>query len=162
MIDFILGCVLVILGSAISMYSIGTALLWRSARSWPRVKAVLRSATIEKRRNPIGATMVVEQYRPKVTYDYRFGGREYTGRRITFLNSRLWDEDRSKAEESILRLGRYFEVAVSPRQPHKSVIEIELTSRERDFLGVLGVSGLLIAGVGIWVVWIACSQAFLG
>ena len=137
-----------------------TALSWSTAKTWPRVQARLKRSAIEERRNVIGPTLILDQYRPALTYAYEIKGRTYEGRRITFWDRRLWDDDRRKAEERIARLGEEFLVAVSPRRPHKAVIEFRLTSRELDFLGVVGVTGLLVAGVGGWVVWMMCPWQF--
>jgi len=156
MTDCILGAILSVCGFAVTMGAVMTGLSWTSARSWPRVQARLKRATIEKRKNVIGPTLILDQYRPAVTYEYRVGGRSYEGRRITFRDRRLWHDDRGKAEERIAHLGDEFTVAVSPRHPDKAVIEYQLGFREFDFLGVVGLTGALLAGVGVWVVWMMC------
>jgi len=160
MTDCVLGAILVLSGLGVTFGALMTGLSWRSAKTWPRVQARLKRSAIEERRNVIGPTLILDQYRPALTYAYEIKGRTYEGRRITFWDRRLWDDDRRKAEEKIARLGEEFLIAVSPRRPHKAVIEFRLTSRELDFLGVVGVTGLLVAGVGGWVVWMMCPWQF--
>jgi len=100
--------------------------------------------------------LILDQYRPAVTYGYRVGGRSYEGHRITFWDRRLWHDDQGKAEERIANLGDEFTVAVSPKRPDKAVIEYQPSFRELEFLGVVGLTGALLAGVGVWVVWMMC------
>ena len=160
MTDCILGAILILVGLVLVMGAFMKGLSWRSAESWPRVPALLKHSAIEKRRNVVGPTLILDQYRPSLKYAYQFAGRSYEGGRITFWDRRLWDYDREKAEKRLMRLGNEFLVAVSPKRPHKAVIEYKLTSRELDFLGVLGVTGVLVGGVGAWVVWMVCPWQF--
>lgn len=156
MIDCFLGLLLVIVGSVITIVSIVTGFSWYSARSWPRVQAQLKSSAIERRRNPLGSTLVVEEFRPALRYEYQFLGKIYEGRRITFWDRRLWHDERNMAEQRIGVLGERFFVSVSPTRPHKSVIEYQLKRREWDLLGVFMFSGALVTGVGVWVMWMIC------
>jgi hypothetical protein len=99
---------------------------------------------------------VIDEYRPYVEYEYEVSGRRYLGKRIGFRDSRLWTDRLEDAESGVFIPGTEILVSVSPANPKDSIIDTRVHLRDLDFLGMLMVLGVLIAGVGAWVATMLC------
>lgn len=129
---------------------------WWRMTHWKTIPSRVVSSSIQSRRNPVGAGIVIKEYRPIVEYEYEIRGRRYLGKRIGFRDSRLWTDCLEEAESGLFISGRDVQVRVSPTNPRNSIIVTRLHLRDLDFLGMLMVLGLLIAGVGTWLATVVC------
>ncbi|MCA1788484.1 MAG: DUF3592 domain-containing protein [Thioalkalivibrio sp.] len=129
---------------------------WWRMRHWPRIPARIVSLSIDSRRNPVGAGVVVDEYRPSAEYEYQVKGRRYVGKRISLRDSRLWTDCRKDAEFGSFASGSEVMVGVSPSDPSKSIIDTNVSLRDLVFLGVLIVLGILISCTGAWVATLIC------
>ena len=145
-------------GLIILLIPIIFAFSWWRIRHWPKMPSRIVSASIESRRNPVGAGVVVTEYRPSVEYEYEVNGRHYLGKRIGFRDRRLWTDRRERAEFGSLTPGADVMVGVSPTNPSKSIIDTTIRLRDIDFLVMLTVLGILIVFVGVWVATLVCIQ----
>ena len=147
---------LVGLGLGIIFVAIIILMSWLRMRHWPKIPSRVVSSSMLNRRNPVGAGVVINEYRPSVEYEYIVRGRRYIGKRIGFRDGRLWTDCLQDAETGLYILGTEVLVGVSPLNPQRSIIDTKVKLRDLDFLSVLIVLGVLIAGVGAWVETIAC------
>jgi len=147
---------LVLLGLGTILVPFFFAFLWWRIRHWPKIPSRIVSSSIESRRNPVGAGVVVKEYRPSVQYEYEVKGRRYVGNRIGFRDSRLWTHCREGAELCSLTPGKEVMVGVSPNNSSQSIIDTKVKLRDLDFLGMLIVLGVLILSVGAWVAIMVC------
>jgi len=143
-------------GLGILLIPIIFAFSWWKIRHWPKIPSRIVSASVESRRNPVGAGIVVTEYRPSVKYEYEVNGRHYLGKRIGFRDRRLWTDCRERAEFGSLTPGTEVMIGVSPNNPSKSIIDTTMRFRDLDFLGMLTVLGVLIVAVGVWVATMVC------
>lgn len=147
---------LVALGLVIIFIPIAMLIKWWKIRHWPKIPSRIVSSSIQSRRNPVGAGVVIKEYRPSVEYEYQVRGRRYLGNRIGFRDSRLWTDCLKDAEAGLLTSGTDVMVGVSPVHAQQSILDTRVTLRDLDFLGMLMVLGFLIVGVGGWIVTMAC------
>jgi len=147
---------LVAIGFGIFLVPMIFVFSWWRIRHWPKIPSRIVSSSIESRRNPVGAGVVINEYRPSVEYEYEVKGHRYLGKRIGFRDSRLWTDCREDAESSKFISGTEVMVGVSPVNFSKSIIDTKLRLRDLDFLGMLTVLGVLIACVGAWVAIMVC------
>lgn len=156
MTDCMLGWVAGVIGMALVLGAVVAGLVWRAARHWKRVPARVKLASIHKRIQVKGPTLVVDQFRPCVVYEYEVFGKIYEGQRMSLYERGLWIDDKVEVENKISEMKGGLMVWVSPRQPGKSMVDNKMGFREWRLLGVLGLIGICFAGVGFWVVWVVC------
>jgi len=156
MLQCFLAMMLVSSGLGILLITIFFAFSWWKIGHWPKIPSRIVSASIESRRNPVGAGVVVTEYRPSVEYEYEVKGRHYLGKRIGFRDGGLWTDCRERAEFGSLTPGTEVMIGVSPNNPSKSIIDTTIRLRDLDFFGMLMVLGILIVGVGVWVATMVC------
>jgi hypothetical protein len=145
---------------ALGLGSILTAIIfvfsWWRIKHWPKIPSRIVSSSIESRRNPVGAGVVINEYRPRVEYEYEVRGRRFLGKRIGFRDSRLWTDCLEDAESGLFISGSEVMVSVSPINSQNSIIDTRVKLRDLDFLGMLMILGILIGGVGAWVATVVC------
>lgn len=157
----VLGNALVIIGGLISLGAVAYGILWLNARDWPTVNGVVRKAGIRTRRNPIGPGVVAEEYRASMVYEYEVDGQKYMGNKLKPYEGRLWTRERQQAERVLVDPGNRVSIKVSPRNPKKAVLDASIGRSDVDFLAVIGLTGLLVALVGYWVVMNSCGFGIL-
>lgn len=155
----VLGIALVGIGVVVSATAAALGVLWYRARNWPAVNGVITESEILTRRNPIGAGVVAEEYRPLLVYEYEAYGRKYVGNKLKFYEGRLWTRKRSLAEGYLLDPGERVRVRISPKNAQRSVLDPSVGRRELDLLAVIFITGALVGGVGYWVALVACEGA---
>lgn len=154
-----LGGALGVIGGLISALTVTFGIIWFRRKNWPAVAGVVRRAEILTRRNPIGPGVVAKEYRPSLVYEYEVSGRKYVGRKLKPYEGRLWTRKRSEAELWLAHPGKVVRVRISPGNPRKAILDPSISPREMDLLAVVGIAGLLVAGVGYWVVLMSCESA---
>jgi hypothetical protein len=121
-----------------------------------RLPSRVTAATIATRHIPVSIGFVREEYRPRIEYEYEYRGRKYVGSRLTFRDARLWTYDEERAARELIEPGTEFYVYVSPSKPSKSIVRPVFGYRYLDFLAMVFMTGILISGVGFWVVHVMC------
>ena len=156
--DCYLAVILIVLGAAITLSPVVTALFWLRTKNWPRVSARIVASSLEERRNPVGAGVVIYEYRPRVKYEYEIMGRRYSAQRLGVRDRKLWTHRREDAESALFAPGDEIEVHVSPKNSASSIIDPNVSFQDFYFLSVFLILGILIGGVGIYVYGIACQS----
>jgi hypothetical protein len=151
-----LALAVVFLGSSVSFAMLATGFAWWRMKTWVQLHSRVKSASLETRHNPIGAGVLMKEYRPKIEYEYEYRGKRYVGRRLTFRDARLWTYDQAKAERQLIDPGTELRVYVSPSNPSKAIMRPVFEYRYIDFLAMAFTTGLAVAGVGAWVSSVMC------
>jgi hypothetical protein len=154
-----LALIIVGLGLSVTMLTLGFS--WWRMKHWMRLPARVTAASIATRHIPVSIGFVREEYRPSIEYEYEYRGRKYLGRRLTFRDARLWTYDETRAARQLIEPGTELRVFVSSSKPSKSIMRPVFEYRYLDFLAMVFITGVLIAGVGFWVARVMCYQGGL-
>ena len=137
-------------------------LLWTAAFGYAHLRAVGKAKAAESWPSAAGRVVsceVVEEessdrdggsttwYNPVVTYAYKAGGRELTGRRLRFGNYRSGSRRKAEAALGPYPVGATPMVRYNPEKPEECVLE---TSRPGPIYLVMALFGLLFIGFGLF------------
>ncbi len=147
-----------VVGILASASAVALGMVWYRVGNWPAVPALIKRAEIRTRRNPIGAGVVAQEYRPVIIYEYEVNGKKYWGKRVKLYEGSLWTLERAQAERALIEPGECVRVRVGPGNPNRSVLDPSMGRREFDVLAMILVAGALITGVGYWVVGMSCGN----
>ncbi len=90
----------------------------KATERWQPCEAKVLSTGTKTYRSEVGPN----EHKPTIRYEYRYGGKRYTGRRVKYGN--IWTERLSRPKVHLVGVnnGDELQVFVNPDQPRQSVL----------------------------------------
>jgi hypothetical protein len=118
-----------------------------AAGAWASVEGTLTAAEIREEIEYDSDNDPVVHHAPQVAYGYDVGGRSFTGTRAFFSRERFDSEDQARAWLQGKAAGSRVTVWHDPRDPERSVLELDHPARG-ELIGYI-VGGVVLAGIGM-------------
>jgi len=121
------------------------ALEWQGMKNWEKTTATLVMAELKSSTDSDGGTT----YRATAEYQYEYGGRRYSGERVSVFdmsdNIGSFQKDLGRKLEKAYKKNKSVPVYVNPQSPGETVLNREM---RWGMLGFVSIFGIVFCGVG--------------